>query len=108
MEIVKVMLGDLQTNCYIIVNELNECVIVDPGAESDKVIELLKLRGFTLNGILITHGHYDHIGGVLGLQKQFNIDTYAHKNEAEMMSDSKMNLSSMFSGMAVVCEANKF
>jgi len=108
MEVVKVMLGDLQTNCYSIINDKNQCVIVDPGAESEKVIELLKLRDLTLKGILITHGHFDHVGGVQGLQDYFDINTYAHVVESKMMSDGNLNLSSMFARTVVECEANKF
>lgn len=107
MEIVKVALGDLQANCYIIINELSECVIVDPGAESSKVIELLELRGLTLKAILITHGHFDHIGGVNGLVKHFKVPVYAHEGESVMMSDPKLNLSGVFSQDLISCKADK-
>ena len=108
MEVIKIMLGDLQTNCYILVNDNKECTIIDPGSESEKVIELLELQGLALKGILITHGHFDHIGGVKGLQERYGVEIYAHNGESEMMANANLNLSKMFSGNPIECKASKF
>ena len=58
-------LGVYQTNCYIIHEEASSsCCILDPGGEAKKVLELLKNRNLTLDAILLTHGHFDHVGAV--------------------------------------------
>ena len=58
-------LGVYQTNCYIIHEEnASTCCVLDPGGEAKKVLELLANRGLTLEAILLTHGHFDHVGAV--------------------------------------------
>lgn len=108
MEVIKVLLGDLQTNCYILINDISECVIVDPGAEAEKLKELIDLRALELKALLITHGHFDHIGAVKKLQAYYDIPVYAHKSESIMMSDANKNLSSMFARGRIECEATEF
>ena len=66
MKITTLPLGMLQTNCYI-VEEGDRCLVIDPGAEAQKVLELLEGRGLTLEAILLTHGHFDHVGAVKSL-----------------------------------------
>ena len=63
MKITTLPLGMLQTNCYI-VEQGDRCLVIDPGAEAQKVLELLEGRGLTLEAILLTHGHFDHVGAV--------------------------------------------
>jgi len=56
-------LGDYQTNTYIIENE-GHCAIIDPGYEAETILAFLKKRELTVDAILLTHGHFDHVGAV--------------------------------------------
>lgn len=56
-------LGMLQTNCYIL-SEGSRCLAIDPGDEPWKVSDFLEQQGLTLDAILLTHGHFDHVGAV--------------------------------------------
>ena len=57
--------GGLQTNCYILTaTGSNDCVVIDPGGEPQRVIEVIKDAGLDLRYVLCTHGHADHTGGV--------------------------------------------
>ena len=56
-------LGAYQTNCYIVQNGAN-CVIIDPGYEPDTILRFLQGRNLTADAILLTHGHFDHVGAV--------------------------------------------
>jgi glyoxylase-like metal-dependent hydrolase (beta-lactamase superfamily II) len=58
-------LGAYMTNCYIIHDQqANTCCVIDPGAKAEKVLALLQEEGLTLEAILLTHGHFDHVGAV--------------------------------------------
>lgn len=60
---------NLVTNCYIVADEESkEAMVIDPGAEVDKVIEMLDILGVNLKYIFLTHCHADHIGAVDQLQ----------------------------------------
>ena len=61
-------LGAYQTNCYILHQEGNSsCCVIDPGYTPDVVLDYLNRLGLTLEAILLTHGHFDHVGAVRDL-----------------------------------------
>ena len=58
-------LGAYQTNCYLVWDETSPtCVVIDPGYEPDTVLDEAKALGKEIAAILLTHGHFDHVGGV--------------------------------------------
>ncbi len=98
--------GDLQTNCYIIYCEKSKrCAIIDPGAETKNIIK--KIENLKLNPIfiLLTHGHYDHIGAVNELLEKYassGIKLAAHEAELEMLKNPMINYSIiMGSGISI-------
>ena len=83
--------GALSTNSYIISNENNECIVVDPGLDYKKAYEYIKNK-YKVKAILLTHGHFDHIDG---LQYFMNRPIYIHKLEEEFLYDSYLSLYDM-------------
>lgn len=71
MKVKTLIVGELQENCYCLFNEEKEALVIDPGAESEKIINALK--GYDVKGILITHFHFDHIGAKAALEQKFNL-----------------------------------
>lgn len=61
MEIERVIVGELNENCYVISKD-KECIIIDPGSEFEKIKELVRDRKVV--GVLITHHHFDHVGAL--------------------------------------------
>lgn len=102
-----IVVGPVQTNCYFLKNEeTQEILIVDPGAEQERIIYALdKLQGKP-EGILLTHGHYDHVCAVNELREHYKIPVYAAKEEEPLLADSQQNLSAAWSGVPYKVKAD--
>ena len=89
MKIERVIVGELDTNCYL-VSEGNTAVVIDPGDEAGKIFGRLGDR--QLAAILLTHGHFDHIGGVSKLKKMTGAQVYMHETDVPMVTDRSKSL----------------
>lgn len=102
MKIETFVLGDVRTNCYLLINEeTKEALVVDPADRADVIVRKLIDEGLTLKAILLTHGHGDHILAVGALKKQFGVKVYAAKAEEALLSDTAQNLSKALFGIEV-------
>ncbi len=78
-------LGAYQTNCYILHEESSKtCCVIDPGYTPDLVLDKLDSLGLTLEAILLTHGHFDHVGAVRELVAETRCQVYIHPQELSM------------------------
>ena len=64
MNITVMPVGLYQTNCYMVYGEGDKCVLIDPGYEANALLEQVEKQGKQLEAILLTHGHFDHVGAV--------------------------------------------
>lgn len=78
--LIKVLtVGEQATNCYIVWSKHSrEGYVIDPGDEGDAISQVLLDEQITLQGILLTHGHFDHVLALLELQLNFPVPTYLH------------------------------
>ena len=84
MERLTIQVGGFEVNCSIL-SENGKAWIVDPGQESDRIVDLLAKKGLEPAAILLTHGHFDHISGIPGLLKKFpDLPVYVHENDMQM------------------------
>ena len=81
MNIQKLTLGLYQTNTYLLAND-TEAVVIDPGYAADTILDAL--AGKTLKAILLTHGHFDHVGAVKELVAETGCEVWIHAAEATM------------------------
>ena len=89
----KLVLGNLNENCYIISNNQNNCIIIDAGDGYDEIINFIESKNLNVLGVLLTHGHFDHCSACKKLQdKGFKI--YIHKLDADKLY-GEGNLSSL-------------
>ncbi|MBM6617268.1 MBL fold metallo-hydrolase [Bacillus suaedaesalsae] len=86
-------LGPIGTNAYIISNDIKECLIIDPGAEAQKIFAYVNEHRMQPLAILLTHAHYDHIGAVDEVREKYTIPVYIHKKEKNWLLDPALNLS---------------
>ncbi len=87
LEVFALPLGPLQANCFIVVRG-REGFVVDPGDEAEVVIEAFTEFGFAPAAVLVTHGHFDHIGGVAPLARHFEIPVYMGAGDAGQSADA--------------------
>ena len=78
-------LGSYQTNCYIVyADESPDCIVIDPGYEPDMVLLAIRRIQKNLAAILLTHGHFDHVGAVKILAADTDCRVYIHENDLSL------------------------
>lgn len=106
MKIEKFVLGSMGTNCYIAVNEENgECILVDLAAWPPELSSHIRTGGLKPLAVLLTHGHFDHIMGLDGLLREYDIPVYAFESEKEVLNSARLNLSAMMAGAYTFSDA---
>ncbi|MBP3634815.1 MAG: MBL fold metallo-hydrolase [Oscillospiraceae bacterium] len=91
MNITVLPLGSLQANCYVAANG-SRCAVIDPGAQGVQLAGWLKDNHLTPEAILLTHGHFDHVGGVRALVEEFGMDVYLHEADTTMSGELAQGL----------------
>lgn len=96
MKINHYVVGQVQTNCYVVINEENkECFLIDPGASAKALAERIRKDELKPVAVLLTHGHFDHAGAAEELAKEFDIKVYVHEAEKDTLSNPQKNVSWM-------------
>lgn len=82
MEILKMSVGSYQTNCYMVwADGSDKCVLIDPGYQPEEILEQVQIKGKTVEAILLTHGHFDHVGGVKHIAGETGCRVYICKED---------------------------
>ena len=85
MKIEVQQVGQLMTNCYIVWDEhTKNAAVIDPGDDGAYLADCLKKNGLTLQYILLTHGHFDHIGGVYELKETCGADPKIYMSHKDL------------------------
>ncbi len=103
MEIETLPVGDIGANCYLAYTTDRQGLIIDPGAEPEKILNRVRDLGLTVKYIVLTHGHLDHIGAVEKVRQQTGGKVLIHALDSPCLTDAKLNLSYYF-GLPFECE----
>ena len=75
--------GHLMTNCYIVTDETTlECAVIDPGDESNTILDYLEDNHLKCRAVMLTHGHYDHVGAVLPVMEETGAPVYINAKDS--------------------------
>lgn len=92
MKIKSIIQGRVQTNSYIISNQ-EKCILIDPEGDISSFVAYIENKHLTPVAILLTHGHFDHIGAVDALKELYHLPVYASAKEVELLKEPSLNLS---------------
>jgi hydroxyacylglutathione hydrolase len=96
MIIKTIVVGPLQVNCHIIADETTgKAMIIDPGDEPDMILDAVKKKNLTVEYIVCTHGHFDHVGAVADIKKGTGAKIVLHQSDLEIY-DSASELAHYF------------
>ncbi len=130
IKIGRMVLGVCQTNCYFVYREgEGRAIVIDPADHGEKIYAAMTQNGFKVEGILLTHGHFDHIWGCEELRRAANektadrkegtdsslseasdgrkVKVYACADEKELLSDARKNVSGQ-AGRACTLQADVY
>lgn len=100
MQIINLFPGSYNSNCYILINK-GEALVIDPSASAKSILSRVQQEGAQLTGILLTHGHFDHIVSIDTLRRACPVPLMIHKDDAEMLEDGVKNAFSLFFGQNI-------
>lgn len=82
MNVKTLPVGQLETNCYVVINEQSlECVVIDPGDESNTIMDYIEQNHLKCEAIMLTHGHFDHVGAVNEILEQTGCALYINPRD---------------------------
>lgn len=93
MNILSLAVGPLQSNCYILGSE--SALVVDPGGNPGKILDLIRTNNISISGILLTHAHFDHISAAARIVEKTGAKVYIHSLDEPGLRDENLNLSRM-------------
>jgi glyoxylase-like metal-dependent hydrolase (beta-lactamase superfamily II) len=101
-----ITVGAIRTNCYIVKGKENHCIVIDPGAEAENILQSIDEEGWTVDAILLTHGHFDHIMAVDQIREKTRAKVYAASTEEKLLRTPELNCTIMGADIALGVEAD--
>lgn len=88
MKLFSMAVGPVQANCYILVSENNNAAVIDPGGDAPRILAKLQSEGVTPKYILLTHGHFDHIGAANAIKEKYGAPILIGEKDAPMLTET--------------------
>ena len=101
--------GYFEVNCYFLIDEdTGHGFLIDPGAQGSELVRIIKQKVWSIEKILLTHGHFDHTGGIEAIRREMDIPVYIHEKGAAYLENTQLNLSAYCGERVVVRNAHYF
>ena len=97
MNIKTLEMGYIGTNCYVVSDDNGICAIIDCDGNPQPLYNYIAQNQLKPTHILLTHGHFDHIGAVEAVKEKYGCKVYAAEKEAALLADPALNASDMAS-----------
>lgn len=89
MLIKNLVVGPLEVNCFIVADErTKEAMVIDPGDEPDRIIDIIKENNLKVKYIVCTHAHFDHVGGITEIKDETEAKIVIHQEERELYNSA--------------------
>ena len=101
--------GYIPENTYFYVNDkTNHCFVIDPGYEGKRLLDIANKNNYIIDKIILTHGHFDHIGAINEIRKNIDVEVYAYIDSEKYLTNSYYNLSRFLGGEEVIINDVKY
>ena len=108
MKIKCFVVGPVDVNCYVIADDAGRGAVIDPGGGAETILDYIQKSGITVEAVLNTHGHGDHIGADDAIREATGAPLYIHEGDAPMLADARLNLSAFMGYQALAKPAEHF
>lgn len=96
LNILRIPVGALQANCYIVYDDQKQAVVIDPGAEGERILGEIRTRGLTVQEVMLTHVHFDHMQASKDVVEATGAGFVVPEADAPALTDGMRNLVSLF------------
>lgn len=109
MQVSRLVMGDLETNTYIVIGDDGKSgILIDPSSDSKQIIEVIESNDIDIKAMLVTHGHFDHISAIPELYEYLRVPVITHIEEAKLMKDPEKNISKYFYRNGIIAKATQY
>lgn len=96
MQVHRLVLGALDTNCYVVSDEGGAALVVDPADDANAIVDYLQSRNLVVHAVVLTHAHFDHMLAAETISHVLAVPLYVGRGDAAAMTDPLRNLSGLF------------
>ena len=93
--------GSVGTNCYIVSDEAGVCALIDCDGNPEPLFSYIEQNGLKPTHILLTHGHFDHIGAVAAVKEKYGCTVVGGAKETRVLTDASVNYSLHWGGSPI-------